>query len=91
VKKDLVKTYFSAPNRHIVKNTNGEKVDILSHNSKYSYVNPDFIIFLFFSKDGAVEKAVDNVENSWLSTSISRYFPIYDPENPPFFSCRRKS
>jgi len=88
-KKRLVKTYFSAPNGHIVKNTKVEKVCNLSYAVENNYVN-NFSLFSVISHSFfAVEKPVDNVENSWLSTVIFHYPCICTQENPLFLPAEK--
>ena len=69
----------------------GKKVEGLSKVVERRYVNKGNNNFYFFQRNVSVEKAVDNVENLWLSTGISRFspgdrqtFPHFLTENDTF-------
>ncbi|MBE6941092.1 MAG: hypothetical protein E7455_02230 [Ruminococcaceae bacterium] len=81
----FVKGNFWGRKIGIVKNAEGEKVGKKSKKVENNYVNEGVFSSHFFCKNRPVEKVVENVEKSILSTKKPENHPLGRGTKTPFF------
>ena len=69
-----------------MKSNIGKKVEGLSKAVEKCYVNERINTFYFLGRNASVEKPVDNVENSGLSTGICPFSPGDSKKFPHFLT-----